>query len=145
MEAKRIRITMKHTVSPLQLVVGDDRRLHHGIALARDAIQAAGVSRKGCGIFNTDLVQAFDWLCMLWVQMVLLKKGMAKEAVARITNLYQNNLTIVVVNNVLGKTIKNKRQCLRQGDKASMEWFCFGIDPVLTMVRMSTKAYQEQK
>ena len=51
---------MKRTVSPLQLVAGDDRRLHHGIALARDAIHAAGKSKHGCGILDTDLVAAFD-------------------------------------------------------------------------------------
>ena len=47
-EALRMRKTMKRTVSPLQLVAGDDRRLHHGIALARDAIHAAGKSKLGC-------------------------------------------------------------------------------------------------
>ena len=79
-EAKRMRKTMNHTVSPLQLVAGDDRRLHHGVAMARDAIQAAGKNKTGCGILDTDLVAAFDWLCMDWVQLVLLRKGMAREA-----------------------------------------------------------------
>ena len=55
-EAKRMRKTMNHTVSPLQLVAGDDRRLHHGVAMARDAIQAAGKNKMGCGILDTDLV-----------------------------------------------------------------------------------------
>ena len=39
LEAKRHRKIMTHTVSPLQLVAGSDRRIHHGIALARDAMQ----------------------------------------------------------------------------------------------------------
>ena len=47
--------------SRLQLVAGDNRKIHHGIALARDAIHAAGNSRKGCGILDTVLVAAFDW------------------------------------------------------------------------------------
>ena len=122
-EAKRMRKTMNHTVSPLQLVAGDDRRLHHGVAMARDAIQAAGKNKTGCGILDTDLVAAFDWLCMDWVQLVLLRKGMAREAVARITNLYYNNSTFIVVNNKLGKTIENRRHSLRQGDKQAWSGF----------------------
>ena len=63
-EAKRLRKVMTHTVSHLQLVAGEDRRIHHGIALARDAIHVAGKSRTGCGILDTDLVAAFDWMVM---------------------------------------------------------------------------------
>ena len=71
---------------------------------------------------------------MDWVQLVLLKKGTAKEAVARITNLYYNNITIIVVNNKLGRSIENRRYILGQGDKTSMEWFCFAIDPVIDLL-----------
>ena len=106
-EAKRMRKTMNHTVSPMQLVAGDGRSFHHGD-------QAAGKNIMGCGILDTDLVAAFDWLCMDWVQLVLLKKGMAREAVARITNLYHNNITIIVVNNKLGRPIQNRRHSLKQ-------------------------------
>ena len=131
-EAKRLRKVMPHTVSSQQLVGGGDRRIHHGIALARDAIQAAGHSKLGCGILDTDLMAAFDWMVMPWVKLVLSKKGMCNEAVARATNLYSNNVSIVVVNNVMGTTIPNIRESIRQRDKASMEWFCYGIDPVIT-------------
>ena len=130
-EAKRHRKIMTRTVSHLQLVAGSDRRIHHGIALARDAIQAAGKSRSGCGILDTDLIAAFDWMVMNWVKLVLARKGMCEEAIARIANLYSDNLSIVVVNNVLGKVIKNTRLSIRQGDKASMEWFTYGIDPII--------------
>ena len=90
-EAKRLRKVMPHTISPLQLVAGGDRRIHHGIALARDAIQAAGKSKTGCGILDTDLIAAFDWMVMSWVQMVLRKKGMCEEAIRRATNLYSDS------------------------------------------------------
>ena len=82
---------MTRTVSHLQLVAGSDRRIHHGIALARDAIYAAGKSGLGCGILDTDLVAAFDWMVMDWVQLVLAKKGMCDEAITRISNLYSSN------------------------------------------------------
>ena len=62
---------------------------------------------------------------------MLARKGMCQEAIARISNLYSDNLSIVVVNNVLGKVIQNIRLSIRQGDKASMEWFTYGIDPII--------------
>ena len=42
MEARRFGKTATHTLSPVQLVAGSDRRIHHGINLARDAIHHAG-------------------------------------------------------------------------------------------------------
>ena len=120
-EAKRHRKIMARTVSHLQLVARVDRRIHRGIALARDAIHAAGKSRSGCGILDTDLIAAFDWMVLDWVKLVLAKKGMCEEAIARITNLYSDRLSIVVVNNVLGKAIHNTRLSIKQGDKASLE------------------------
>ena len=54
-----------HTLSHLQLVAVDDRRIHHGINSARNAIHAAGrAGHPGCGILDTDLIAAFDWLCL---------------------------------------------------------------------------------
>ena len=44
LEARRLKKTLTHTLSPLQLVAGDDRRIHHGINLARDAM---GSRQKG--------------------------------------------------------------------------------------------------
>ena len=133
-DAKRLRKVMTHTVSNFQLVAGEDRRIHHGIALARDAINAAGKSRSGCGILDTDLVAAFDWMVIPWVLLVLEKKGLCKEAINRATNLYKDSVSIVVVNNVSGRVIPNIRLSIRQGDKASMEWFTYGIDPVITFL-----------
>ena len=55
-EARRIRSTMHWTISPLQLVTGGDP----GVAMARDAMTAAGNSKVRCGILDTDLV-AGSW------------------------------------------------------------------------------------
>ena len=79
----------------------------------------------GCGILDTDLVAAVDLMVMSWVQLVLRKKWMCEKAISRANNLYTDNSSIVVVNNVLGKVIKNVRLSIRQGDKASMEWFTY--------------------
>ena len=54
LEAGMMKKTLTHTLSPLQLVAGEDRRIHHGINLARDAIWAAGKQGKGCIILDTD-------------------------------------------------------------------------------------------
>ena len=60
----------------------------------------------------------------------MLKKGLSSEVVARKQNLYEDNLSIVVMNNIPGKFVKKTRQSLRQGNKLSMEMFDFGMDPI---------------
>ena len=76
-EARMLKKTTTHTLSHLQLVAGSDRRIHHGINMARNAIFAAGrPGHPGCGILDTDLVAAFDFLCLDWVFKVLELKGM---------------------------------------------------------------------
>ena len=96
----RLKQVATHTLSPCQLAMGDDRRIHHGINQARDAIMAAGQGREGVGILDNDYMAAFDFMVLLWVLMVLKAKGMAEEAIKHLTNLYSNHFSIVVVNNV---------------------------------------------
>ena len=47
-----------------------------------------------------------------------------------ISGLYKNNLTITVVNNIKGKSFRNNRGSLRQGDLPSMTWFSYKIEPL---------------
>ena len=130
-EARRFKDTATRTLSPLQLVAGDDRRIHHGINLARDAIQASSSIKSGCGIADMDYKAAFDFLVMSWVFMVLEKKGVSTKVIKRLKNLYHENVSIIVVNNIEGKTVRNIRLSLRQGDKPSMFFFAFSIDPLI--------------
>ena len=130
-EAKRFGDTATYSLSPVQLVAGDDRRIHHGINLARDAIQQIGKSKSGCGILDLDFLAGFDWLDMAWVYLVLEKKGVAREVINRLKNIYSDSISVVVVNNVHGRALHNIRGSLRQGDIPSMFWFCIGIDPLL--------------
>ena len=130
-EARRFSATATHTLSPLQLVAGSDRRIHHGINRARDAIYKAGKTRVGCGILDLDFMAGFDWLDMSWVYMVLAKKGVNQEVINRIKLLYSDSISVVVVNNLPGKSFPNIRGSLRQGDVPSMFWFATGIDPLL--------------
>ena len=68
---------------------------------------------------------------MHWVFKVLSKKGLCDQVISRLKNLYSNNITVVVVNNVMGKSYVNHRWSLRQGDVPSMHWFAYGIDPLI--------------
>ena len=72
--------------------------------MARNAIYAASKpGHPGCGILDTDLVAAFNFLCLDWVYKVLEKKGLDKQVILRLQNLYKENFTVVVVNNLQGK------------------------------------------
>ena len=114
-EASRIRSTMSRTISPLQLVTGGEKRISHGVAMARDAIHMAGKARYRCGILDTDLIAAFCNMVAVWCYQVLARKGLSLEVINRYKNLYENNLSIVVVNNIQGKSIKNVRQSKTRG------------------------------
>ena len=74
------------------------------------------MGHTGCEILDTDLVAAFDYMCMEWVYKVLDKKGLDKRVIDRLRNLYRDSKTIVMVNNIPGKVIENTRLSLRQGD-----------------------------
>ena len=45
--------------------------------------------------------------------------------------IYKDNITVVVVNNILGKSFINKRWSMRQGDLPSVYWCVYGIDPLV--------------
>ena len=133
LEARMLKKTATHSLSHLQLVAGDDRRIHHGINMARNAIFAASKpGHPGCGILDTDLIAAFDYLCLEWAYRVLKRKGIHEDVIKRLRNMYSNNISVVVVNNIEGKAVKNIRMSLRQGDLPSMHIFAFGIDPLIT-------------
>ena len=138
-DAKRFGSTATHSISPLQLVAGDDRRIHHGINLARDAVQQVSKSKSGCGLLDLDFLAGFDWLVMAWVYLVLAKKGLSENIINRIKNLYADSISVVMVNNVQGRAIPNHRGSLRQGDVPSMFWFAVGIDPLINYLEKRLK------
>ena len=71
--------------------------------MARNAIYAAGnPGHPGWGILDTDLVEYLDFLCLDWVYKVLEKKGLNRQVILRLQNLYKDNLSVVVANNVQG-------------------------------------------
>ena len=68
----RFKKVATHTLNSNQLSAGDDRRIHHGINAARDAITAAGAGREGVGILDNDFKAALDY-------MVLRAKGLDEK------------------------------------------------------------------
>ena len=132
LDAKRFKKVSTHTLSPCQLAAGDDRGIYHGINKARDTVLAASGSKEGMGILDNNYKAAFDFKVMLWVFQVLLAKGVDPAVISRLKNIYRNNITIVVVNNMLGKSFVDNRWSMRQGDLPSVYWFAYGIDPLIT-------------
>ena len=128
---KRLKQVATHTLNQNQLSAGDDRRIHHGINKARDAIFMANSRNQGAGILDNDYMAAFDFMVLTWVFQVLEAKGVDKQFINTLKNLYDNHLTVVVINNIQGKCFQNKRWSIRQGDRPSSLLFCFGLDPYL--------------
>ena len=81
--------------------------IYHGVNLVRDSLFAASKFKVGCGIFVTGYVAASDFLVMHCVIKVLSKKGLCDQVIDRLRNLYKNNITVVVVNNVMSKSFLN--------------------------------------
>ena len=129
--ARRFRKLGSRVLSPYQYVAGNDKTIHHGIARARDAIHAAAKKGLRCGIGDLDYVAAFDYLTLSWVWMVLEQKGVRRATTMRLQNLFKNGLTVPVINSLTRRAILDCRGALRQGGCGSMEWFSFGIDPLL--------------
>ena len=127
----RFKKVATHTLNPNQLSAGDDRRIHHGICKARDAINTANSRNQGSGILDNVYMAAFDLMVLTWVFMVLQAKGLDKKVIARLKNLYDNHLTVVVINNIQGRCFANTRWSIRQGDRPSSILFCYGLDPHL--------------
>ena len=59
------------------------------------------------------------------------KKCLENAIIEQYKSLYFDNMSIIVVNNIQGRCIKNTRLSIRQGDKFAMELFSYGMDPIL--------------
>ena len=70
-------------------------------------------------------------MVLTWVLKVLKAKGLDQEVINCLLNIYGNNLTVVVVNNIQGSCFPNTRWSIRQGDRPSSILFCYGLDPHL--------------
>ena len=46
-----------------------------------------------------DFIAAFDWLVLCWVWQVLEKLGVDPSVIQRVKSLYEDSITITVVNN----------------------------------------------
>ena len=87
---------------------------------ARDCVFAVSKSKLGCALLDLDFIAAFDYQVFSWVFDVLRAKGVCEAVIARISNLYEDCITIPVI-----------RGNLRQGCPGSMGQFGVSIDPLL--------------
>ena len=62
---------------------------------------------------------------------MLERKGVRQDTLERLKRLYSGGVTIPVINNVNGKAVYDIRGALRQGGLGSMDWFSYGVDPLL--------------
>ena len=74
-----------------------------------------------------------------WYFKVIQRKGLAPEVIRHYMNLYEQNFSIVVVNGIRGRCIKNVRMSVGQGNKFAMKIFAFGMDPILDYLMIRLK------
>ena len=113
--ASRFKVTFTHTLSPVQTVAGDDRRIHHMINMARNAINSMVGKSKGAAICDLDLSLPSVTLSSSGFFQVLRAKSCSENTINRISNIYQESLVIAVINGVAGHSIQNIRGTLKQG------------------------------
>ena len=93
----------------------------------------ASERNQKCGILDNDYKTAFYYMVLKWVFKVLLAKGIDEEVVNRFYNLYNNHMTVVVVNGVQGRCFFNIRWSIRQGEKPSSTFFLLWNRPLIRL------------
>ena len=78
-------------------------------------------------------------MVLTWVLKVLEAKGLDEIVIKRRKSLYEDHLTVVVVNNIHGKCYPNNRWSIRQGDRPISILFCWGLDPHLDWLEVRLK------
>ena len=82
---------------------------------AWDAFAAAGENKDGVVILDNDYKAAFNYTVLHCVFKVIKAKGLHQSVIDRLQNIYSNSITIVVVNNILGRSFPNNYWSIRQG------------------------------
>ena len=75
LEALHLMALSQHTLSPSQLVMGNDQRIQHGINEARDTINHVNKYKMNGGFLDLDFKVGFNNLVMGWVFKIMAKKG----------------------------------------------------------------------
>ena len=128
----RLKKTERHTLSEHQYSTGG-KKITHGVCRARNAIESVKSNSKGCAIFETDFVSAFDRMSVSWIWKVLHRKGCSRIFTSVLQNLYEYTDCYVtcIINNEQQKRLVNNRKNIRQGDRSSTTLFAFAADPLL--------------
>ena len=129
----RLQHMADHVLSPYQFSSGS-RNITEAIVLARDAISFVKPSHRGAAICDLDFQKAFDFLSVSWSWKVYRKKNASEKFTNFLENLYSNNFTHTLINDVIQPKIENKRLALAQGDGLSCFTFNFAIDALVTYI-----------
>ena len=107
------------------------RKIHHGIAVARDLVSFAEKEQKSMAVLALDMKSGFDFLQMEFVYFCLQKYGFSDSTINIFKNIYGSALALSVVNGKRSKLILDLRETLRQGDSGSMQIFNIGVNPLI--------------
>ena len=72
---------------------GANRRIHHAINKARDAINSTTSTKAGCALLDLDFIAAFCFQTLEWVLKVARAKGLDKRVIDRINNVSFNRVS----------------------------------------------------
>ena len=131
--AARLRKTEGHTMSEHQYAAGS-RRITHAICQVRDAIQSVSQNQKGCAFAEMDFKSAYDKIALSWTWKVLSKKNCSPAFMETMRQLYETSYVISIVNNEQQPRILNKRQNIKQGDRASTILYNYSADALLVQL-----------
>ena len=95
LEALCLMALSQHTLSPSQLVMGNDNRIQHCINEARDTINHVNKNKMNGRFLDLDFKVGFDNLLMGWVFKVMSKKCVHLKVINRLKRIYENNVIIV--------------------------------------------------
>ena len=128
--ANRLNKVMPAFISESQYA-SKPRKIHHGIAAARDLVSFAEKELKSMAVLALDMKSGFDFLQMDFVYFCLQKYGFSDSTINIFKNIYGSALALSVVNGKRSKLIIDLRKTLRQGGSGSMQIFNIGVNPLI--------------
>ena len=78
-----------------------------------------------------DFKSAYDKIALSWTWKVLSKKNCSPAFIVTMRQLYETSYVISIVNNEQQPRILNKRQNIKQGDRASTILYNYSADALL--------------
>ena len=110
------------------------RKIHQGIAVARDVINYACNKNVNMACVTLDMKCGFDLLQMDFVYYCFERYGFSMRSIEIFKNIYSDALALTYINGNISKTIPDLRNTLRQGGCGSMQLFNIGVNPLVQLL-----------